>query len=103
MSKKELEVTCPCCESRLSIDRLTSKVMRVRRPEELDAAGKPKVSDGDWDQISSRVEGRLGTAKSKFDDGLARERSKVRDLDALFDERKKKLGGAGADEDQGAL
>ncbi|MFT5289783.1 MAG: hypothetical protein ACI8QS_001647 [Planctomycetota bacterium] len=103
MSKKELEVTCPCCESRLSIDRLTSKVMRARRPEELDASGKPKVSDADWDQISARVKGRLGSAKSKFDDGLGKERSKVRDLDALFDERKKKLGGAASEEDQGGL
>ena len=30
---KELEVTCPCCQARLTVDVLTSKVMRTRLPE----------------------------------------------------------------------
>ena len=91
MDKKDLELTCPCCESRLTVDLRTSKVVRARRPEELDETGKPQVSAKDWDDVNDRVRGRLDSAAEKFEAGLSRERSKTKDLDALFDEAKEKL------------
>lgn len=91
MDKKDLELTCPCCDSRLTVDLRTEKVVRARRPEEVDEAGKPKLTADDWDDMSSRVQGRLDSARSKFDEGLARERSKPKDLDALFDQAQRKL------------
>ena len=91
MDKKDLELTCPCCESRLTVDLRTGKIVRSQRPEELDETGKPKLTSEDWDAMSERVKGRLDSALSKFDEGLHREQSRRRDLDDLFEAAKEKL------------
>ena len=90
MSRKELEITCPCCASRLAVDARTEKVVRWNRPEELDSSGRPKMTATDWDQASQRALGRTGDAEGKFDQALSKERSRPRDLDALFDELRSK-------------
>ena len=100
MDKKDIELTCPCCDSRLTVDLRTGKVVRARRPEELDETGKPRVSGKDWERMNSAVQGRLESASSKFDAGLARERSKARDLDDLFKQAKKRVS-RGEDDTEG--
>ena len=41
MAAKDLEITCPCCESRIEVDLRTGKVLRWNKKSELDEAGKP--------------------------------------------------------------
>jgi DNA-directed RNA polymerase subunit RPC12/RpoP len=95
MEKKQVEVTCPCCESRLLVDTRSEKVLRSRRPEELDQTGKPKVVEGDWDDALSRVKQRESRRESVLDDALEREGGRADQLDDLFREASKR-----ADEDE---
>jgi len=97
MEIKDVEVTCPCCQTRITVDVRTRKLLRTRPPKEIDESGKPKVGEKDWDQISSKVSGRLSSAADKFESGLAKEKSREADLDDLFREAKKK---ASQDEDE---
>ncbi|HGY92168.1 MAG TPA: hypothetical protein ENK43_13445 [Planctomycetes bacterium] len=91
MSSRDTLVTCPCCQSRLDVDLRTGKVLKWSRATELDETGKPKVREEDWEQATSRVEGRLGSAADKFDASLDREKKRASDLDALFEKAKEKL------------
>lgn len=87
---KEVEVTCPCCESRLSVDVRTSQVLRWRAAPKAGEEG-PERKSQDWGAAQKRVEGRLGSAADKFDEGLQRERSREGDLDDLFRKANDKL------------
>ena len=98
MEKKELEITCPCCSSRLLVDVRTGQLLRTTRPEELDESGKPKVGERDWASASDKVEGRLASAEDKFDASLARERERSQSLDDLFRKANEKIK-EGEDED----
>jgi len=89
--KKDATVVCPCCESRIELDLRTGKVLRWRRPEELDETGKPVLTESDWEDASKRVAGRMGQAQDRFEDGLSREKSRESDLDDLFKKAKDKL------------
>jgi len=91
MEVKDVEVTCPCCGTRLTVDARTRKILRSRPPKETDEAGKPVVGEKDWDRISSRVEGRLGAAASKFEENLSKERTKEKDLEDLFKKASEKI------------
>jgi len=95
MEKKQFEVTCPSCASRLLLDVRGEKVVRSRRPEDLDAAGKPKVDAGDWDDAMGRVQTRESERDSKLEDALRREGDKASRLDDLFREASQR-----ADEDE---
>jgi len=91
MEKKQLEICCPTCSSRILIDVRSEQVLRTRRPEERDSTGKPKVGEGDWDDALNRVQDRAGRRDSKLDDALDRERSKADRLDDLFRKASEKL------------
>lgn len=86
MESKEVEVTCPCCASRLTVDALTAKVLRFRpapaaggNPEE----GRLQVGT-DWDSAFGRVRERSQESAEKLESALDRERRRERDLDELF-------------------
>lgn len=91
MESKQIEVECPCCRSRLSVDVRTERVVRSRRPEELDATGKPKVGEADWDQALGKVRGREQDREARMQAAVDRERERSSKLDALFDEARRKL------------
>lgn len=91
MEAKSVDVTCPCCESRLEIDVRTGKIVRWARKSELDESGKPRVRESDWHQASQRVQKRLGSATDKFDESLSREKTRGKDLDELFRKASDKL------------
>lgn len=93
---KEVQVTCPCCEARLEVDVLTARVLRWREAGAGGPSGRP--SAGDFDAMAKRVEGRLGSAQDKFDENLAREKRRGKDLDDLFRRANEKLS-RGEDED----
>ncbi len=85
MSAKEIEVLCPCCQSRLSIDVLTARVLRHER------AG-PEVAAGDrWGSAQDRVRGRSTSGTEKLDRALDSERGKQDRLDDLFRKAQERL------------
>lgn len=89
--KKDAQVVCPCCDSRIEVDVRTGKILRWRRPEELDETGKPIVRESDWKDASQRVSGRLGEAQDRFDSSVDKEKSREQDLDDLFRKAQDKL------------
>ena len=93
MTEQQLEVTCPCCASRLWIDTRTATVVRSRRPGETDSAtGKPKVGEADWSDALGKVQKRTESGETRLDSALERERGKSARLDDLFRQAKDKLG-----------
>jgi hypothetical protein len=92
MPAKQIEVDCPCCDARLLIDVLTSKVLRHSMPEQRDELGKPILDEGRWDKAQDRIRARTsGAGQDKFDAALGREKSRSSDLDDLFKKAKDKL------------
>ncbi len=91
MSKKELQVTCPCCSSRLVVDLRTERVVSSRREEELDETGKPVVTEGDWTTARDRVRDREEGGDGRLTDALDREKGRESRLDDLFKQAKDKL------------
>ena len=92
MSKKEIEISCPCCDTRLTVDVLTGKVVRSSAARELDEFGKPRVSEKGWDNALGKVQEREGRGHSAFDDALRKEQTREQDLDDLFRQARDKLG-----------
>lgn len=97
MSPKQIEVTCPCCDTRLTVDVLTSTVLKHAPPEQLDETGKPVLDEGRWDSATARVRDRKSTSLDKFDAALGKEQSREKDLDDLFEKAKRKAKRAGDD------
>jgi hypothetical protein len=97
MSIKDIEVRCPCCEATLVVDVRTRTVLRHAPKTQLDETGKPVLDPARWDQATTRVKDRTGKATDAFDAALAREQSRPRDLDALFEQAKKKADRKGED------
>lgn len=85
MSAKEIEVVCPCCRSRLTVDVLTAKVLRH---EAVEAAG---ASNDRWASAQDRVRGRTASGTEKLDRALDSERGKKDRLDDLFRKAQEKL------------
>ncbi|MEY2747058.1 MAG: hypothetical protein RL112_2100 [Planctomycetota bacterium] len=80
---KEIEITCPCCEAKLTVDVLTQKVMRTRRPE----AGKERDP---WAAASEKVRDRGAAGTDKLDRALSDEKDKHARLDDAFDKAREK-------------
>ncbi len=93
MPSKQIEVTCPCCDTILLIDTLTSKVMRRSRAAEVDETGKAKVDPARWDEARERVRDRRTGGEQRFEEALTQERDRDSDLDDLFERAKKKALG----------
>lgn len=91
MQKKQIELDCPCCETHLVIDVLTSKVMRATPPAELDETGKPKLDESRWERASETVKERADGAHDKLESALDAERDKASRFDDLFDKARKKV------------
>jgi len=90
MERKQFEIACPCCKSRILVDVGTGQVLRTRKPEEYDASGSPQVSREGWDQALGRVQGRQEQAKGKLDAALDREKHREADLEDLFKKARKR-------------
>ncbi len=93
METKQIDVACPCCNTRLTIDVLTRTILRHAPPEQQDDTGKPILDEGRWDDANKRVGGRREAAQDKFDSALGKEQSRERDLDDLFEKAKRKARG----------
>lgn len=84
MSHKQIEVTCTCCSSRLTVDVRTAKVLRTLESKDLDAEGRLRVRESNWDSVRGRVEKRTSEGQDRLDAALNREKNKSRTLDDLF-------------------
>ena len=84
MSLKQIEVTCPCCESTLVVDVLTQSVLKHAPKAKLDETGKPILDEGRWDSATSKVQDRGQRGADAFDRALNQEADREKDLDDLF-------------------
>ncbi|HUR28853.1 MAG TPA: hypothetical protein VM509_11745 [Planctomycetota bacterium] len=91
METKQIEVVCPCCSNRLTIDLRTEKVMRARPKEQVDETGKPKVGEEDWTQAFGKVKDRETQRDDRLGSMLDQERRRGDDLEERFRAAKKKL------------
>lgn len=90
METKQIDVTCPCCATRITVDVLTRTVLRHAPPEQVDDTGKVRLDAGRWDAAAERVGGRREAAEDKLEQALARERDKESRFDELFDRANEK-------------
>lgn len=91
METKQIEIDCPCCDTRLTIDVRTRTVLKHAPRAALDETGKVKLDEGRWDQALGRTASRVDEAGSKLNKALEDERAKESRLDDLFDKANKKL------------
>ncbi len=101
METKQIDISCPCCDTRLTVDVLTRKILKHAPPEQVDETGKPILNEERWGAANEKVSGRRAAALDKFDAALGKERTRERDLDDLFEQAKRKAKD-GADQDQGS-
>jgi hypothetical protein len=81
MSSKEVEVTCPCCTARLTIDVRTGQVLKRQVPAK-EGAGEPGKDA--WASAQDRVRERTAEGKRKLESALDYERTKEARFDELF-------------------
>lgn len=91
MDIRQIDVVCPCCRSRLSVDVRTRQVLRTLAPDEQGPGGTGKPSEGRWDSASRRVSERGQAAGDRFDEALASERDKAARLEELFRQAQDKI------------
>jgi hypothetical protein len=94
METKQIEVNCPCCSTRLTIDLRTQKVLRHRPKEQTDDTGKPKVTEADWGDAFGKVKAREENRDDRLGSMLDQERRRPDDLEERFRAAKKKLDDA---------
>ena len=91
METKQIEVSCPCCATRLTIDLRTEKVLRARPKEQVDETGKPKVGEADWTEAFGKVKDRETRRDDQLGSMLDQERKRGDALEERFRAAKKKL------------
>jgi len=91
MDAKQIEITCPCCGSRVLVDVRTEQVLRTRPVAEPDREGRPKVGEADWDEACGRVRTREEQREDRLDSALERERERGSTLDERFRRASEKL------------
>jgi hypothetical protein len=89
MTAKQIDVTCPCCSARLTVDVLTSQVLRRSQPEEKRTEAGSDAKDR-WSSAQERVRDRTKTGEEKLASGLEHERTKAKKFDDLFDKAREK-------------
>jgi len=81
MGAKQIDVTCPCCASVITVDLLTRQVMKTVRADER--SGAAPASDR-WEKAQDRVRERTKTSADKLESALQDERTKESRFDELF-------------------
>jgi hypothetical protein len=91
MSAKQIDVTCPCCSTRLTVDVLTAQVLRGSPPPAATGEAGAKTSDsapeagGDrWASAQARVRERSKSGEDRLENALEEERGKSKRFDDLF-------------------
>ncbi len=88
-SRDNLQVTCPCCDTILIVDRVKGTILEERKPI-------IKESTGDrYQDALIKVKQRPGQAAEKFDRFETEQAERRARLNALFDERLKEHSESG--------
>jgi len=95
MDTKEIEITCPCCASRLLVDVRTAAVLRSTEPGETAPEKAREPGEAGWSRAHARVRERTDGGEGRLDEALRRERDKGSKLDELFRKANDKLGQPG--------
>ena len=77
MGAKEIDITCPCCAARITVDAATGKVLRSREEK---SGGKADM----WESAQANVRQRTTQGADKLESALEKERGKADRLDELF-------------------
>lgn len=85
MSSKQIDITCPCCSSRLTVDVLTEKVLKSQ------SATAPADGGDKWSSASRKVLERTSSGAEKLENALQQERDKKARLDDRFRQAQEKL------------
>jgi|SoiMethySBSTD1v2_1073268.scaffolds.fasta_scaffold913742_2 hypothetical protein len=91
MSAKQIDVTCPCCSTRLTVDVLTAQVLRRSPPAEApdrESAGAPAADR--WASAQERVRDRSKSGEDRLESALEQERGKSKRFDDLFEKAREK-------------
>jgi hypothetical protein len=91
MSAKQIDVTCPCCSTRLTVDVLTAQVLR-RAPPAAAAEREPDSELGAdrWASAQERVRERTKSGPDRLENALEQERGKSKRFDELFEKAREK-------------
>ncbi len=81
MPVKEVDVTCPCCSARLTVDVLSGQVLRKKPAQKEGEGAAPKDA---WEAAQERVRGRSSDSAKKLEGALEYERTKEARFDELF-------------------
>ena len=81
MERKQFEIDCPCCASRILVDVRTGQILRTRSPKGEEGDGE---APADWQEALGRVQERTRAGQDRLDQALDREKTRERDLDDLF-------------------
>jgi hypothetical protein len=84
MTAKQIDVTCPCCSTRITVDVATAQVLRHVRPEDVDEQGRTRGGAARWDSARERVRDRSGRTDEVLDQALSDERRRRASFDDLF-------------------
>jgi hypothetical protein len=87
MSAKQIDVTCPCCSTRLTVDVLTRQILRKEAPETAQEGGSGKDR---WNSAQERVRDRTKSSEDKLASALENERGKSARFDELFQKAREK-------------
>jgi hypothetical protein len=87
--KKDVEVCCPCCGTRLLVDIITGKVLRQRRADSQGAETSASLDD-----IASEVVERKKSIPSAFDSAVSTVKNRRAGLEDSFEKavQKEKKG-----------
>ncbi len=80
-SDESLELMCPCCSTKLVVDRATGDILHEQRPQ------KSEVS---WDYAVSAGKKKQAQAEALFSEGMDRERRADQILEKKFKEALKR-------------
>ena len=81
---KNFEITCPCCEATLVVDRISGEVL-------LHKAKEVKVT-GSLESMVSGLERQRTEAEKKFDRQIEAQKDRARILEEKFKEAMKRAG-----------
>jgi len=84
---KQIDVTCPCCSTRLTVDVLTGQLLRRSTPAEAESGSQDKER---WASAVERVRDRTKTSEDKLKSAIEHERTKADRFDSLFEKAREK-------------
>ena len=76
-----LELKCPCCSTKLVVDRVTGDILHEERPKKVGAS---------WDQALSAGADKRAAAEAMFDAGMDRQHRADEILEKKFKEALKR-------------